>query len=467
MFTTAPSSTARSREGLLDAWVATRRQIARLEAEASALLAERVTLFEGDVRAQPVHRDSIRRSMIAEYAAAGRVSRGTVERAFADAEVLAAQLPDVKERWPEGTITAAHVREIVHASRILRDAIVSGSADPEVLTLYQAAVLEVAEHESPARTRVLARQVAAALAPAAVVERHRAAWPDRCVTIRSLDDGLALITAVIPEVYAVAIMDRLTRMTHHIRRRPAPDTTSGNETDTRDVINADTTDAAEALDLTVPSGPDTADVAEPTGTADTADVVDGRTADQVRADLFTDLLLAADPTPVHGTGLDRIQAHIQVTVAATTLAGHDDRPAELDDHGPLHPDLARALAGRHTGWTRLFLGPDGILTHTDTYTPTIPMRRHLRARDQHCRFPGCTTPAHHCDIDHTHDHARGGPTTLTNLAHLCPTHHTLKPPDIPDAHRWTARQHPDGTIQWTSPLQRTYAHPPPRRIMFL
>ncbi len=58
MFTTAPSSTARSREGLLDAWVATRRQIARLEAEASALLAERVTLFEGDVRAQPVHRDT-------------------------------------------------------------------------------------------------------------------------------------------------------------------------------------------------------------------------------------------------------------------------------------------------------------------------------------------------------------------------------------------------------------------------
>ncbi|MFE2772548.1 HNH endonuclease signature motif containing protein [Microbacterium resistens] len=447
--------------------MATRRQIARLEAEASALLAERVTLFEGDVRAQPVHRDSIRRSMVAEYAAAGRVSRGTVERAFADAEILAAQLPDVKERWPEGTITAAHVREIVHASRILRDAIASGSADADVLTLFQAAVLEVAEHESPARTRVLARQVAAALAPAAAVERHRAAWPDRCVTIRPLDDGLALITAVIPEVYAVAIMDRLTRMSHHIRRRPAPDTTPGNETDTRDVINADTTNAAEALDLTVPSASDTTDAAEPTNTAVTADVVDGRTADQVRADLFTDLLLAADPTPIHGTGLDRIQAHIQVTVAATTLAGHDDRPAELDDHGPLHPDLARALAGRHTGWTRLFLGSDGILTHTDTYTPTIPMRRHLRARDQHCRFPGCTTPAHHCDIDHTHDHARGGPTTLTNLAHLCPTHHALKHPDIPDAHRWTARQHPDGTIQWTSPLQRTYTHPPPRRIMFL
>ncbi len=458
----------------MDAWVATRRQIARLEAEASALLAGRVTLFEGDVRAQPVHRDSIRRSMVAEYAAAGRVSRGTVERAFADAEVLAAQLPDVKERWPEGTITAAHVREIVHASRILRDAIASGSVDADVLRLYQAAVLEVAEHESPARTRVLARQVAAALAPAAVVERHRAAWPDRCVTIRSLDDGLALITAVIPEVYAVAIMDRLTRMSHHIRRRPAPGTTPGNET-------SSTTDATEPTEPTVPSASnntaeptdtaDTTDVAEPTGTADTADVVDGRTADQVRADLFTDLLLAADPTPVHGTGLDRIQAHIQVTVAATTLAattlaGHDDRPAELDDHGPLHPDLARALAGRHTGWTRLFLGPDGILTHTDTYTPTIPMRRHLRARDQHCRFPGCTTPAHHCDIDHTHDHARGGPTTLTNLAHLCPTHHTLKHPDVPDPHRWTARQHPDGTIQWTSPLQRTYAHPPPRRIMF-
>ncbi|WP_194765586.1 HNH endonuclease signature motif containing protein, partial [Microbacterium sp. UFMG61] len=98
---------------------------------------------------------------------------------------------------------------------------------------------------------------------------------------------------------------------------------------------------------------------------------------------------------------------------------------------------------------------------------TAPMRRFLRARDQHCRFPGCRTPTHRCDIDHTHDHARGGKTRTDNLSHLCRRHHTLKHPDIHDRHRWTAHQQPDGTITWTSPLGRTYTDPPPRRVMFV
>src|SRR5690606_26084440 len=119
---------------------------------------------------------------------------------------------------------------------------------------------------------------------------------------------------------------------------------------------------------------------------------DERTIDQIRADLFTDLLLASDPSEAHGSGLDNIHATVQVTVAATTIAGGDDQPAELDGHGPLRPDIARVLAGDRTGWTRLFLDPAGLVTETDTYTPTQAMRRYLRARDQHCRFPGCRQP---------------------------------------------------------------------------
>jgi 5-methylcytosine-specific restriction endonuclease McrA len=54
---------------------------------------------------------------------------------------------------------------------------------------------------------------------------------------------------------------------------------------------------------------------------------------------------------------------------------------------------------------------------------TIPpaLRRALQARDQGCRFPGCGsrfTEGHH--IQHW---ARGGPTTLSNLALLCRRHH--------------------------------------------
>jgi hypothetical protein len=76
-------------------------------------------------------------------------------------------------------------------------------------------------------------------------------------------------------------------------------------------------------------------------------------------------------------------------------------------------------------------------------------------------------PVHRCDIDHNHDHARGGKTQIDNLAHLCRRHHTLKHPDIPDAHRWTARQERDGTITWHSPLGRDYTDRPTHRVMFI
>ena len=57
---------------------------------------------------------------------------------------------------------------------------------------------------------------------------------------------------------------------------------------------------------------------------------------------------------------------------------------------------------------------------------TIPpsMARALRARDQGCRFPGCTNQqfvdGHH--IKHWSD---GGETKLDNLVQLCRTHHRL------------------------------------------
>ncbi|GAA5144906.1 hypothetical protein GCM10025768_01350 [Microbacterium pseudoresistens] len=164
--------------------------------------------------------------------------------------------------------------------------------------------------------------------------------------------------------------------------------------------------------------------------------------------------------------MEGIRARIQVTIAATTLAGLDDEPAELDGHGPLDPDIARRLAGRETGWTRMFLTSTGTIHRTDTYSPTVGMRRFLQARDRHCRFPGCRIPAVRCEIDHNQDHARGGPTSTDNLSHFCHGHHVLKHPDIPDIARWTARPRSDGSIAWTSPHGRVYTDPAPPRVMF-
>ncbi|MBO0982063.1 HNH endonuclease, partial [Microbacterium sp. SD291] len=50
---------------------------------------------------------------------------------------------------------------------------------------------------------------------------------------------------------------------------------------------------------------------------------------------------------------------------------------------------------------------------------------------------------------------------------FCTGHHALKHPDIDERHRWQARQLPDGSVEWLSPLGRTYVDPPPRRVMFV
>ncbi len=66
---------------------------------------------------------------------------------------------------------------------------------------------------------------------------------------------------------------------------------------------------------------------------------------------------------------------------------------------------------------------DGRIVEIGARTRTIPpaLRRALQHRDRGCRFPGCgvrITEGHHI-----HHWARGGPTTLSNLAMLCRRHH--------------------------------------------
>ena len=65
--TSATDSDLEQRAELLDSWVEKRRQIARLEAEASDLLAERMRLSRSDSDENPFHRDAIHRSMTVSY----------------------------------------------------------------------------------------------------------------------------------------------------------------------------------------------------------------------------------------------------------------------------------------------------------------------------------------------------------------------------------------------------------------
>ncbi|HTW20698.1 MAG TPA: HNH endonuclease signature motif containing protein, partial [Mycobacteriales bacterium] len=83
------------------------------------------------------------------------------------------------------------------------------------------------------------------------------------------------------------------------------------------------------------------------------------------------------------------------------------------------------------------------------------LRRIITARDRTCRFPGCSRPARHCDIDHDQEWTDHGITATCNLRSLCRMHHQMK-----TKKHWTSHTQPDQTTIWTSPLGYTTRQPP-------
>lgn len=192
---------------------------------------------------------------------------------------------------------------------------------------------------------------------------------------------------------------------------------------------------------------------------------DTRSLAEIRADMLADLLLTGHAT-AHITAdsvpfLESVRPHVQIVIPAATLVGGDE-PAELATGSVVDAATARLLVSAATGWDRLFLHPAGVaVTAVDRYRPSEKQRRLLAARDRHCRFPGCRVSVHRCDVDHTIAAAEGGPTDVSNLAHLCRRHHTLK-------HRsaWRVRQHPDGTLEWTTPSGQRHEDRPAHGLVF-
>jgi hypothetical protein len=54
---------------------------------------------------------------------------------------------------------------------------------------------------------------------------------------------------------------------------------------------------------------------------------------------------------------------------------------------------------------------------------TEQQRLALLAVDGGCSFPNCSVPAPWCEIDHSIDHAAGGPTSVTHGIPACRYHH--------------------------------------------
>ena len=161
-----------------------------------------------------------------------------------------------------------------------------------------------------------------------------------------------------------------------------------------------------------------------------------------------------------------------VTVAASTLAGRDDEPAELARHGPISAEHARGLAaGSEVRLREFVVDTAGRLLDIDddrcttpghlldfgrtTRVPPANLDRFVRARDVTCRFPGCTHPAEAADLDHVIAWINDGATSAANLHALCRRHHTLK-----HEGGWKVRRTTAGVTVWTSPTGLVYRVPP-------
>ena len=130
-----------------------------------------------------------------------------------------------------------------------------------------------------------------------------------------------------------------------------------------------------------------------------------------------------------------------------------------------HP-RASAPAPRRTGWTltALHAALTKIRTHgmdprplsSTAYTLPPRLARFVKHRDLTCSFPGCRRPARDSQNDHLHPWPWGA-SSPDNIDSKCTHHHQAKTHGGYHTHRL-----PDGTIRWTTPLNRIYdRHPRP------
>ena len=351
------------------------------------------------------------RSLAAEFGAALRVSDSSMQGQLSRAQALVREFPATHAALADGVITFQHATVIQRAG--------AGITDPAARAEFESHAIAVALTESAGRVKSLIAAKAEQAHDRTMTERHQAARQERRVDVFDDVDGMSTLWVRLPSVLAHGIIDRVVRMAREVKNARVAFGEPGHEPGGKPGgiagVDACSEPHAEAPSAASPAA------------GSRVGSFDDRTLAQITADVFADLLLAGTPG---GDGLSAIHATVQVTIPVTSLAGASETGATLAGVGAVDADTVRALAGVAPGWNRVMTDPvTGIIHTVDRYRPSTEIRRLLRTRDEHCRFPGCRRPAHRTDLDHTHDHAHGGHTAIDNLAHLCRRHHTLKEPD--------------------------------------
>jgi len=190
--------------------------------------------------------------------------------------------------------------------------------------------------------------------------------------------------------------------------------------------------------------------------ANSADVsAETPTMEQQQADA---LALLAESALHHGIdpGAPAERYQVVVHVDAGVLEDPNTAGQSVVDGGTrVSAETAQRLA---CDATRVVMrhDPDGRVTEVASRTRTIPaaLRRALHHRDRGCRFPGCR--GRFVQGHHIHHWARGGPTTLSNLALLCRRHHRAVHEE-----GYQLDREPDGELRFRRPDGQLLPEVPP------
>ena len=440
-------------DAAVDALVAVQAQVARLHAAEAALLvrAAGATRLVRDVLVEDVdpatglpcgERDPrvvpLVDEVVEEIAAALRRSPDQVRGQVHTARLLHGPLHRTWDVLAAGRVTLGHATAIAEqAARMLAAPL---GADPDADLVFAQAcdalqdrVLPHAGTETVTECRGRARRVVVAIDPDGAADRRRRAKLHVDVVGRVLDDGLALIEAVLPVLDAQTIL-----------------------------ATVDATARAAIAD----------------GTVDQLGLGADATLGQVRAAVFTRLLRDGH---AGGSGTDsgRVRVEVGVLVDAATLAGITPNGSVSVTVGgqatdASRDDLIRLLLDPSTdpSFRRLVTDPlTGALVDygKNSYKATRLLRKWRETEDQHCTHTGCTRPAARCDVDHTVDFHHGGRTTRANTKLRCRRHHNAK---TFSGWRIEYTDPVSGSYDVVSPAGRRYRHhpvrlmpepPPPRR----
>ncbi|MCQ1957906.1 DUF222 domain-containing protein [Arthrobacter sp. zg-Y826] len=371
-----------------------------------------------------------------ECAAILNVPQVTAQRMMFEAGMLCGTHAATLAGLEDGRLSYQHAQVVLEQCE---------NVPAEKLPGFEADLLEAAEGKTRAQFSAKARRLRERKFPDTISKRHLTAFEQRKVTLDREEDGMSRLSAYLRAEEAQQIYTTLSTAARG--EQAAGD---GRSTDQlrADILAQLLMGGLSSTHVRNMGGASRAGGATGTGSSP-ADGGDGSGA-----------VADESGTGGNGSGPDEVivpRAEIMVLINAETLFGADDQPAELHGYGPISAEAARRLARNAAGWTGLAQDPQTgeILGVGRRRKVPAGLRRWLRARDGTCRFPGCRVSTANADVDHTVDWARGGPTDHGNLEHLCRRHHRFKTLGY-----WKACQPSPGVIEWTSPTGRVYRTEP-------